>query len=128
MHKFFSFGLLFLNFFILQFNLSFGMLGLTYFGIELVHAVGIFSAGPITDKLVRHLREGCVHCKLVSFPDPPYDKRTYRTRVSWNETFCWLVYFCVVYCCFVYSIFQVKIYSFDRDKQLLLEYRIMTEY
>ena len=48
----------------MQFNLSVGMLGLTYLGIELAHAVGIFSAGPITDKLVRHLRE------LVSCPDP----------------------------------------------------------
>ena len=40
--------------FILQFNLSVGMIGLTYLGMELAHAVGIFSAGPITDKLVRH--------------------------------------------------------------------------
>ena len=55
------------------------MLGLTYLGIELAHAVGIFSAGPITDKLVRHLREGCIQylqtgiflvCLLLFCPPP----------------------------------------------------------
>ena len=37
-----------------QFNLSVGMIGVTYLGMELAHAVGILSAGPITDKLVSY--------------------------------------------------------------------------
>ena len=37
----------------LQFNLSVDIIGVIYFCSELVHAVGIMSAGPITDKLVR---------------------------------------------------------------------------
>ena len=36
----------------LQFNLSVGIIGVIYLGCELIHTVGIISAGQVTDRLV----------------------------------------------------------------------------
>ena len=37
---------------ILQFHLSVGIIGVIYLGCELIHTVGIISAGQVTDRLV----------------------------------------------------------------------------
>ena len=36
----------------LQFNLSVGIIGVIYLGCELIHTVGIISAGQVTERLV----------------------------------------------------------------------------